>query len=86
MDGLIVNEFNLFSNKLLITGEFREWVKLKTMVKNEILKIELIEDLFYYNFTYELNWNKSLYFVSNLNKYSKRETDDSNTRIKLKIF
>ncbi|PKK59095.1 hypothetical protein RhiirC2_795325 [Rhizophagus irregularis] len=45
------------------------------MVKNEILNIELIEDLFYYNFTYELNWNKSLYFVSNLNKYSKRQTD-----------
>ncbi|PKC15121.1 hypothetical protein RhiirA5_408552 [Rhizophagus irregularis] len=45
------------------------------MVKNEILNIELIEDLIYYNFTYELNWNKSLYFVSNLNKYSKRQTD-----------
>jgi hypothetical protein len=86
MDGLIVNKFNLFSNKLLITGEFREWVKLKTMVKNEILNIELIEDLFYYNFTYELNWNKSIYFVSNLNKYSKRETGDSNVHIKLKIF
>lgn len=86
MDGLIVNKFNLFSNKLLITGEFREWVKLKTMVKNEILNIELIEDLIYYNFTYELNWNKSLYFVSNLNKYSKRQTGDSNVCIKLKIF
>ncbi|PKB94770.1 hypothetical protein RhiirA5_438069 [Rhizophagus irregularis] len=54
MDGLIVNEFNLFWNKLLITGEFREWTKLKTM-------------------------NKSLYFVSNLNKYSKRQTDDQDS-------
>lgn len=30
-------------------------------------------------FTYELDWNKSLYFVSNLNKYSKRQTSDHNS-------
>ncbi|GET65886.1 hypothetical protein GLOIN_2v1791022 [Rhizophagus irregularis DAOM 181602=DAOM 197198] len=47
--------------------------------KNEILNSELIEDLFYYNFTYELNWNKSLFFVSNLNNYSKQQTSDQDT-------
>lgn len=49
MDGLLINEFNLYWNKSLITGEFRDWAKLKTMVKykNEFLNSELIEDLFY---------------------------------------
>ncbi|PKY26528.1 hypothetical protein RhiirB3_441880 [Rhizophagus irregularis] len=45
MDGLLINEFNLYWNKSLITGEFRDWAKLQTMVKykNEILNSELIE-------------------------------------------
>ncbi|PKY21959.1 hypothetical protein RhiirB3_525419 [Rhizophagus irregularis] len=45
LKGLIVNEFDLYWDKNLITGGYREWGKSKTNVKykNEILNSELIE-------------------------------------------
>lgn len=43
------------------------------------LNNKVIEDLFYYNFTYEFDWNKSLFFISNKNKFSKRQTSEADT-------
>lgn len=50
----------------------RGWRKKVTdaIWKNEILNSCKIEDLFFYNWKEEFDWNKSLEFLSNRNKFS----------------
>lgn len=90
-EGLKVNEYNLYWKKQLIPGDYRNWRKRCTNAiwKNEILNSKKLEDLFYYNFSNEFDWNKSLKFISNRNKYSFRQCgkDDSTIdHIKSKIY
>ncbi|PKY53813.1 hypothetical protein RhiirA4_472233 [Rhizophagus irregularis] len=80
-EALIVNEFNLYWEKILITGDYRGWRKKCTEAiwKNEILNSGKL-DLFYYNFKCEFDWFRTLKFVSNRNKFSAWQCSDDDTK------
>ncbi|PKY52379.1 hypothetical protein RhiirA4_469977 [Rhizophagus irregularis] len=53
------------------------FVSLSALIwKNEMLNSKKLEDLFYYNFKGEFDWNRTLQFISNRNKYKSREIDN----------
>ncbi|PKY60418.1 hypothetical protein RhiirA4_484102 [Rhizophagus irregularis] len=65
------DEFNLYWKKILISGGLRAWRKKcsELIWKNEMLNSSKVEDLFYYNYKDEFDWNKTLQFISNRNIY-----------------
>ncbi|PKC00468.1 hypothetical protein RhiirA5_428136 [Rhizophagus irregularis] len=56
------DEFNLYWKKILISGGLRAWRKKcsELIWKNEMLNSSKVEDLFYYNYKDEFDWNKTL--------------------------
>lgn len=59
-EGLITNECNLFWKRNLIKGNYRGWRKKCTEAiwKYEILNSRKIEDLFFYNYKNEFDWER----------------------------
>ncbi|CAB4430219.1 unnamed protein product [Rhizophagus irregularis] len=72
-NALLINEYNLIWNKLIISGGFRKWRKKASdaIWKNEILNSEKLNDLFMYNFKKEFDWQMTLEFISNRTSFSK---------------
>ncbi|PKY35580.1 hypothetical protein RhiirB3_456574, partial [Rhizophagus irregularis] len=71
------DEFNLYWKKILISGGLRAWRKKcsELIWKNEMLNSSKVEDLFYYNYKDEFDWNKTLQFISNRNIYTSWEIE-----------
>lgn len=66
----------------MIPGEYREWHKRITNAiwKNEILNSHKLEELFYYNFSNEFDWVKSLKFISNRHKLTFQQCEFGNSQ------
>ncbi|PKK63251.1 hypothetical protein RhiirC2_789169 [Rhizophagus irregularis] len=71
-EAMSFDEFNLYWKKILISGGLRAWRKKcsELIWKNEMLNNSKVEDLFYYNYKDEFDWNKTLQFISNRNNYT----------------
>ncbi|PKY49186.1 hypothetical protein RhiirA4_465051 [Rhizophagus irregularis] len=56
----------------MITGDYKGWRKKCTeeIWKNELLNSVKLEDLVFYNFRNEFDWNTTLKFISNRNNFS----------------
>ncbi|PKC69874.1 hypothetical protein RhiirA1_455450 [Rhizophagus irregularis] len=79
-EAMSFDEFNLYWKKILISGGLRAWRKKcsELIWKNEMLNNSKVEDLFYYNYKDEFDWNKTLQFitlVSNRNNYTSWEIE-----------